>query len=59
MANAFDPTPNSDFIEVERQLQETLDRLKEVKEAAQRRTLLLHLRLLVMEAEKLLDDTYL
>ena len=53
MANAFDPMPN-DFSEVEHQLQETLNRLKQAKGAAQRRTLLLHLRLLAMEGERLL-----
>ena len=46
----------SEFAEVEHQLQETLNRLKQTKEAAQKRTLLHHLRLLVMEADKLLDD---
>lgn len=48
--------PDHDLIEVERQLEETLNRLKQAKDTARRRTLLLHLRLLIMEAEKLLDD---
>ena len=47
---------DDDFIEVERQLQETINRLKQVKDTAQRRTLLLHLRLLLLEAEELLDS---
>ena len=46
----------SEFAEVEHQLQETLDHLKQTKDIAQKRTLLLHLRLLVMEADKQLDD---
>jgi len=46
------------FMEVERQLEETLNRLKQVKDTGQRRTLLLHLRLLIMEADRLLDDVF-
>jgi hypothetical protein len=47
---------DSELAEVEHELQETVNRLKQAKDAAQKRTLLLHLRLLLMEADKLLDD---
>ena len=47
---------DSEFAEVEHELQETLDRLRQTENVAQKRTLLLHLRLLLMEADKLLDD---
>jgi len=46
----------SELAEVEHELQETLNRLKQTKDPARKRTLLLHLRLLLMEADKLLDD---
>lgn len=46
----------SELAEVEHELQETLNRLKQAKDIAQKRTLLHHLRLLLMEADKLLDD---
>ena len=46
----------SELAAVEHELQETLNRLKQTKDPARKRTLLLHLRLLLMEADKLLDD---
>lgn len=47
---------DSDYADVERQLLETLNRLMQTTETAQKRTLLAHLRLLLMEADKLLED---
>jgi len=48
----------SDYAEVEQQLLETVNRLMQATEAGQKRTLLAHVRLLLMEADRLLDDGY-
>jgi hypothetical protein len=43
-----------EFRQIERQLEETLSELKEVRDPQHRRTLLSHMRLLLIEADRLL-----